>query len=180
MRRSVDSFLNIGTYTSIGKYPVAEAGNLEIGTLVGITEQGELVTAEGITDANFVRPIGVITEGSTVTIEDKRYLPNGKAYKEVGDFQDLYTCFKVINVENVWVSGASDAKVNTWTLKEIGVPVYLSNGELIVDVANVTTAHKYVKVGVLGDPIRKEIICKLGQEVLTKAVALKAKPTETK
>lgn len=173
MRRSVDSFLNTGIYTPIGKYAVAEAGNLEIGTLVGLTEQGELVTAEGVANANFVKPIGIITEGSTVTIDDKRYLPNGKAYKEVGDFQELYIKFKMINVEDVWVSGEAGAKVNTWTLADMHKPVFLSDGKLIVDQSKITAQHKYVKVGILGDPTRKEIICELGNEVLTKANVLK-------
>lgn len=177
--RSVDSFLNSGIFTPIGKYELGEKDNkteIAIGTLVGFNDEGKLVSAEGTfgNDNNYVLPVGIITEGSTVTIEDPRYIPNGKSYKEVGDYQELYMKFKMINVEDVWVSGDARAKVHAWKYSDIGRPVYLNRGALVVDEAKLTANSKYVKIGTLGDPARKEIICLLMNEVETKANVVKA------
>jgi hypothetical protein len=171
--RSIDSFLDTGIFTPIGKYELAEQA--DIGVLVGFNENGKLIKVEGLADASFIKPVGVVSEGSTITVADKRYLPNGKAYKEIGDFQELYMKFKMLNVEDVWVSGNVGAEVKVWKIEDMGKAVFLTNGKLVADVANVSAGHKFVKVGVLGDPARKEIIVYLLEEVMTKAVARNVK-----
>lgn len=147
-RRSVSNFLNVGIYTPIGKYELAE--KIAIGTLVGFNDDGLLVSVEK--GADTIRPVGVITEGSTVTIEDARYLPNGKNEKEIGDFQELYRAFDILGVEALdGVAGGGK-----WKVSDIGTPVFVDKGKLTI-----TSSATAIKVGFLGCPHRKEIKCEL-------------------
>jgi hypothetical protein len=158
--RTVDSFLNNGINTPIGMYPVGNE-NIVVGTLVGFDANGLLVSVEKVENKDF-RAVGVITEGSTTTALDARYLPNGKNFKEAGDFQNLYRQFKIMGVANV--EGLTVA--NKWEKKDIGTVVYLVDGKLTVAVP--VAGAKYQKIGVLGCPFRKEILCDLREGIQTK------------
>lgn len=170
--RSVDSFISMNT--PIGKYPLLK--QCDIGELLGINAKGELVSAEKDQIANEItRVVGVVTEGSTVTIDDKRYLPNGKNYKEAGDFQDLYREFKLLNVTNCQIGSVNDTF--TWSIKDIGTPVYITSKTdggthtaiLTTHLAGIVAGKKYQEIGYLGDPTRKEIIVVLTNDIITKA-----------
>jgi hypothetical protein len=158
--RSVDSFLGNSTKTPIGKKVLSEKMN--IGTLVGINANGELVSAE----TAMTRVVGVITEGSVATIEDARYLPNGKAYKEKGDSQELYREFKLLNVKDCQIGTV--ANTFKWEKKDIGMDVYLADGKLTTDITTLAVGKKYQRIGFLGDSARREIVVILDSDIITK------------
>lgn len=160
IRRTVDSFLNTGIYTPIGMYELAE--DVVIGTLVGFNNNGLLVSVEKVENKD-IRAVGIITEGSTVTVDDPRYLPNGKNYKELGDFQELYRQFKIMGVTNF--KGATGNEGDKWKFSDIGTPVYLEEGKLV---AVPTGGKKSQKIGILGDPTRREILCTLIEDLKTR------------
>lgn len=182
--RSVDSFLGNGTNTPIGKYKLGEKGHddtkangdFPIGELVGINDAGELIPAErNIKSDSIPLVVGVITEGSTVTIADPRYMPNGKHFKNVGDYQELYREFKLLNVRNCQVG--ANANTFSWNVVDIGTPVYLTHytdganhiGKLTTHLDTLDNGKQYQRIGTLGDPARREILVSLGEKIETKA-----------
>ena len=162
--RTVDSFLGNGINTPIGKYVVAKSGNtvanIPIGTLLGFNANDELISVEGV-GHNDTRAVGIVTEGSPVTIADPRYIENGKNYKESGDYQELYRQFKIMGVTNI----EGTTVVGKWKKQDIGTVVYLSEGKLTV--VKPTAGKKGQKIGVLGCPVRKEVICFLKDDMIT-------------
>lgn len=140
---SVKNFEGVSLFMSNERIYAGE--ELPVGTLAGVDENGKLVKADS---ATAIPAVTVITTGSGRKWGEE-YKFNRESVLRTGDSAEV--------IKVATLSGVPETDIAKVGWKR-GATVYLGTGGKVTLTKPTTSAHIAQPVGVLGDPVRREVL----------------------